>query len=193
MRCSVVVPFQMSHFPAPKQTQQLQRALNDHPKLTIAIAFINSVNHPTSVGLHNNLLKLHLYSQSNPFLNCQSFSNSRPIFPIQHSTSRSNNQPPAISNNHSHRGSTSISSHSTINIYFMDIQWTRCPTNIRVLLLLNQTIQSSIFVVRLSTNRQIPDLRMRTAFGLMNHLISVEPNSPHSNKESLKVIRRSSI
>ena len=47
MRYSVVVPFQMSHKPAPKGPKQLQRTLDDHPILTIAVTFINSFNHPS--------------------------------------------------------------------------------------------------------------------------------------------------
>ena len=54
VRSSVVVPFQMMYFLASKGTQQLQRTMNNHPKLTIVIALINSINHHTSIRLHNN-------------------------------------------------------------------------------------------------------------------------------------------
>ena len=62
MRCSVVVPFQISHKPAPKGPKQLQRTLDDHPILTIAVTFINSLKTfilvlETSVGVMTDYLK----------------------------------------------------------------------------------------------------------------------------------------
>ena len=98
MRGSVVVPFQKSHFPAPKRPQQLQRSLDDHPKFTIAVALINNVNQPNRIGLHNDSLKLHLHGQSNSFIHYKGFRDSCPIIPIQHHASCSYNHPPTISN-----------------------------------------------------------------------------------------------